>query len=313
MKIFKSLTELVGETPLLELCAIEERMEVSALLLAKLEYFNPLGSTKDRAALFMMEAAERRGELGEGAVVVESTSGNTGIGLAWVCAVKGYKLILTMPESMSAERRGLLTALGAHLELTPAAEGMAGAVKAARRLASALPRVFLPSQFDNPDNADAHYKTTGPEIWRDTGGNVDILVAGVGTGGTITGAGRFLKEQNPAIRVVAVEPASSPFLSEGETGPHGLQGIGAGFLPGVLARELIDEIITVSDDDAYEMTRRLSRAEGLFVGISSGAAVQGAVTLARRGQYAGKTMVIILPDIGERYLSTGVHQKNSNR
>ena len=300
MTVARTLTDLIGNTPLLAL----ERFAPGAKLLAKLECFNPLSSAKDRAALAMMDAAEADGRLAPGTVIIEPTSGNTGVALAYIAALRGYELILTMPDTMSAERRGLLAALGAKLVLTPGAEGMNGAVKKAGELASALPAAFIPSQFDNPANADGHYRTTGPEIWRDTEGGVDVFVACVGSGGTITGVGRYLKEQNPNVRVVAVEPAESPLLSGGKVGPHKIQGIGANFIPALLDRSVYDEVVTVSGGEAYEAARALVKTEGLLCGVSSGAAAAAAKRLAARPEYAGKTIVTLLPDTGERYLST---------
>lgn len=304
MQIARSLTDLIGNTPLLAL----ERYAPGYRILAKLESFNPLSSAKDRAALSMIRDAEERGLLGPGGVIVEPTSGNTGVGLAYIAALQGYRLILTMPETMSAERRNLLSALGAELVLTPGNQGMKGAIQKAGELLETLPGAWMPGQFDNPANARAHYESTGPEIWRDTGGTVDVLVAGVGTGGTLTGAGRYLKEQNPQLKLVAVEPAESPVLSGGQAGPHQIQGIGAGFVPQVLDRSLVDEVLPVPGEEAMETVRTLARTEGLLVGISSGAAALAAALLAARPEYTGRTIVVILPDTGERYLSTGVYQ-----
>lgn len=300
MTAARKLTDLIGNTPLLAL----ERFAPGMTVLAKLECFNPLSSAKDRAALFMLDAAEAEGRLAPGTVIIEPTSGNTGAALAYIAALRGYELILTMPDTMSAERRRLLSALGAKLVLTPGAEGMTGAVSKAKELAAALPSAFIPSQFDNPANAQAHYRTTGPEIWRDTEGNVDVFVACVGSGGTVTGTGRYLKEQNPNVRVVAVEPAESPLLSQGWAGPHKIQGIGANFVPALLDRSVCDEVVTVSGEDAYKAARMLAKTEGLLCGISSGAAAAAAKQLASRPEYAGKTIVTLLPDTGERYLST---------
>lgn len=302
MKIAQSLAELIGNTPLLKLgrCAPE------ANLLAKLECFNPLSSSKDRAGYYMILDAEERGLLRKDTVIIEPTSGNTGVALAYIAALRGYELILTMPDTMSAERRGLLAALGAQLVLTPGSQGMTGAIARANELAASLPSAFIPMQFDNPANARAHYETTGPEIWRDTGGSVDVFVAGVGSGGTITGAGRYLKQRNPRIELVAVEPAESPVLSGGRPGPHRIQGIGAGFIPGVLDTALLDRVITVSNEDAAAACRALAKTEGLLAGISSGAAVSAALALSRRDDYREKTIVVLLPDTGERYLSTGL-------
>ena len=302
----ESLPELIGGTPLLHLARAGAQWGARAQVYAKLEYFNPLGSAKDRAAREMLDAAERRGELRPGATVLEPTSGNTGVALAYLCAVRGYRLVLTMPESMSAERRTLLAALGAELVLTPAAEGMQGAVDRANALQAATPGSWICGQFENPDNPAAHEKTTGPEILRDLP-QVDVFVATVGTGGTLTGTARCLKRANPACRVVAVEPAASPLLSQGRAGAHKIQGIGANFIPAALDRSLIDEILTVEDDEAYEACRFLGRAEGLLVGISSGAAAAAARRLAQREACAGQNIVAIFPDTGERYLSCGLY------
>lgn len=305
MKAAKSITELVGGTPLLELCRLEAEEKLEATVLAKLEYFNPAGSVKDRIALAMVEAAERDGKLKPGMAIIEPTSGNTGVGLAMVAASKGYRLMLTMPESMSNERKSLLRGLGAELILTPAGEGMPGAIRKAGEI-SRETGAFMPQQFENPANPAAHRETTGQEIWRDTGGAVDIFVAGVGSGGTITGVAQALKEKKPAVKIVAVEPDGSPVLSGGKPGPHGLQGIGAGFVPKVLKTELLDEIIRVKDAQAFSTARRLARTEGVLTGITSGAAVYAALALARRPENKGKTIVALLPDTGERYLSTGI-------
>lgn len=310
MKIAHSLVDLIGNTPLLRLERYESANHLSAALLAKLECFNPLSSAKDRAAKYMIEDAEKRGLLKPGTVIVEPTSGNTGVGLSYIAAIKGYQVILTMPETMSLERRNLLSALGAKLELTPGAQGMKGAIAKAEELLRTLPSAWMPGQFDNPANATAHYETTGPEIWRDTDGKVDVLVAGVGSGGTVTGAGRYLKEQNPAIEVIAVEPAESPVLSGGQAGPHKIQGIGAGFVPAVLDRSVVDRVIPVPGEDAFAASRALAQTEGLLVGISSGAALSAAASLAREEAYQGKNIVVVLPDTGERYLSTGLFQKS---
>ena len=304
MRIAHQLTDLIGNTPLLAL----ERFAPGANLLAKLECFNPLSSAKDRAALAMLDAAEASGQLRPGTVIIEPTSGNTGVALAYIANIRGYKLILTMPDTMSAERRSLLSALGAELVLTPGSQGMGGAVARARELADSLPSAFIPSQFDNPANAQAHYRTTGPEIWRDTEGQVDVFVATVGSGGTITGTGRYLKEQDPSIQVVAVEPAESPLLSGGQAGPHKIQGIGANFIPAVLDRAVYDRVLTVSGDEAYQAARELVRTEGLLCGVSSGAAAFAARKLAAMPEYQGKTIVTLLPDTGERYLSTDLFQ-----
>lgn len=303
-RIYKSLTELIGKTPLLELSNYERNHGLAAKLIAKLEYFNPAGSVKDRIAKAMIEDAEARGLLQKGSVIIEPTSGNTGIGLASVAAARGYRVILTMPETMSVERRNLLKAYGAELVLTEGAKGMRGAIDKAEELAKETPGAFIPGQFDNPANPAVHRETTGPEIWEDTEGKVDIFVAGAGTGGTLTGAGEFLKSKNPGVRVVAVEPADSPVLSEGKAGPHKIQGIGAGFVPKVLNTDIYDEIITVKSEDAFSTGREIAQAEGLLVGISAGAAVWAAAELAKRPENAGKNIVVILPDTGERYLST---------
>jgi cysteine synthase A len=303
-KIYKSLTELVGKTPLLELSNYEQKKELGATVIAKLEYYNPAGSVKDRIAKAMIDDAEQKGVLKEGSVIIEPTSGNTGIGLASIAAARGYRLILTMPETMSVERRNLLKAYGAELVLTEGAKGMKGAIAKANELAQEIPNSFIPGQFDNPANPAVHKATTGPEIWEDTDGKVDILVAGIGTGGTITGTGEFLKSKKADVKVVAVEPDDSPVLSEGKAGPHKIQGIGAGFIPQVLNTGVYDEIIRVKNDDAFVTGRELSKSEGLLVGISSGAALWAATELAKRPENKGKTIVVILPDTGERYLST---------
>lgn len=303
-KIYKSLTQLVGKTPLLELSNYEKKHNLNAAVIGKLEYFNPAGSVKDRIAKAMIEDAEAKGILKPDSVLIEPTSGNTGIGLASIAAARGYRLILTMPETMSIERRNLLKAYGAELVLTEGAKGMKGAIAKADELAAEIPNSFIPGQFDNPANPAIHKATTGPEIWEDTDGKVDFLVAGIGTGGTITGTGEYLKSQNPNVKVVAVEPAGSPVLSEGKSGPHKIQGIGAGFVPQVLNTKVYDEIITVKNEDAFETGRELSKAEGLLVGISAGAAIWAATELAKRPENKGKTIVAILPDTGERYLST---------
>lgn len=303
-KVYKSLTELIGNTPLLEVANIEKTDNLHARLLVKIESFNPGGSVKDRIAFAMIEDAEKRGLLSPGATIIEPTSGNTGIGLAWVAAVKGYKLILTMPDTMSVERQNLLKALGATLVLTPGQEGMAGAIRRADELHRATPGSYIPQQFENPANPARHYRTTAEEIWRDTDGKVDFFVACVGTGGTLCGTARRLKELNPAIKAVAVEPDSSAVLSGDKPGPHKIQGIGAGFIPGNYDSSVVDEIIRVTDDEAIKASRNLARLEGLLVGISSGAAMYAAEQIAKRPENAGKTIVALLPDTGERYLST---------
>lgn len=303
MAIYHSVSQLVGNTPLLSVDNYVRQRQLPATILAKLERFNPDGSAKDRIALEMLDQAEATGALQPGGTVIEPTSGNTGIGLAAMAVARGYRVILTMPASMSAERRAMLKAYGAELVLVETG-GMAGAVTKAEELAASIPGSFIPSQFDNPANPAAHYKTTGPEIWRDAEGHVDIFVAGVGTGGTISGVGRYLKEQNPSIRIVAVEPASSPLLSQGHAGPHGLQGIGANFVPGNYDSSVVDEIVTVTDEDAYRTGRLLARTEGVMAGITSGAALWAADELARRPENKGKTIVALLPDDGNRYLST---------
>jgi cysteine synthase A len=302
MNIYANITETVGHTPLVRLNHVVEG--AAATIVAKIESFNPLSSVKDRIAVAMIDAAEREGLIGHGATIVEATSGNTGIGLAFVCAARGYKLMLTMPDTMSAERRNLLRALGVELVLTPGAEGMAGAMRQAEELVAQVPGAYLAQQFRNPANPRAHCEHTALEIWDDTDGQVDIIVAGVGTGGTITGLAQGLKPLKPSLYTVAVEPAGSPVLSGGKAGPHKIQGIGAGFVPDVLQRELIDEVLQVADADAWEMARRLAREEGILAGMSSGAAVSAALRLARCGEHAGKLLVVILPDSGERYLST---------
>ncbi|MBS6248350.1 MAG: cysteine synthase A [Eggerthella sp.] len=304
MKIYESVDQLVGHTPLLELKRIEEAHGTNARILGKLEYYNPAGSIKDRIAKAMIDDAEAAGILKPGATIIEPTSGNTGIGLASIAAARGYKLILTMPETMSIERRNLIKAYGAEIVLTDGAKGMTGAIEKANELAAEIPGSFIPGQFINPANPAIHKATTGPEIWEDTDGEVDILVAGVGTGGTITGIGQYLKEQKPEVKLVAVEPAGSPVLSGGSAGSHGIQGIGAGFVPEVLDTTLYDEVITVESDDAFAIGREIGREEGVLVGISSGAAVWAALELAKRPENEGKTIVAILPDTGERYLST---------
>ena len=302
--IYKSADELIGKTPLLELVHIEKELGLNAKLIAKLEYFNPAGSVKDRIAKAMIDDAEAKGVLTKDSVIIEPTSGNTGIGLASVAAARGYRIIIVMPETMSVERRQLMKAYGAELVLTEGAKGMKGAIAKAEELAKEIPGGFIPSQFTNPANPEAHRKTTGPEIWEDTDGAVDIFVAGVGTGGTITGIGEYLKSKNPNVKIVAVEPKSSPVLSEGVAGAHKIQGIGAGFVPEILNTKVYDEIITVENDDAFETGKLIGRKEGVLVGISSGAAVHAALELAKRPENAGKNIVVLLPDTGDRYLST---------
>ena len=303
-QIYNNILQLIGRTPLVEAENLEKELGLQARILVKLEYLNPTGSVKDRAAKSMIEDAENRGILNEGAVIIEPTSGNTGIGLAAIAAVKGYRMILTMPDTMSVERRNILKAYGAEIVLTPGAEGMSGAIKKARELASEIPDSFIPGQFENPANAAAHRVSTGPEIWKDTDGQVDVFVAGVGTGGTLTGVGEYLKEQKPEVKIVAVEPADSPVLSKGTSGPHKLQGIGAGFVPEVLNTEIYDEIIPVESDDAFAAGKLLAKKEGILTGITSGAALWAAVELARRPENRGKTIVALLPDSGDRYYST---------
>ena len=306
MKVYKKITDLIGHTPLLELENIEKEEKLEAKIYAKLEYFNPAGSVKDRIAKAMLEDAEAKGVLKPGSTIIEPTSGNTGIGLASAAAAKGYKLIIAMPETMSVERRKLMKAYGAELVLTEGAKGMKGAIAKAEELAKEIPNSFIPSQFSNPANPAAHEKTTGVEIWDDTDGTVDIFVAGVGTGGTITGTGKYLKSKNPNVKIVAVEPASSPVLSKGTAGPHKIQGIGAGFVPDTLDTKIYDEILPVENDDAFETGRRIAKTEGVLVGISSGAALYAAIQLAKRPENKGKTIVALLPDTGERYLSTAM-------
>lgn len=304
MRVYQKITDLIGGTPLLELTNYEKANELNAKIYAKLEYFNPAGSVKDRIAKAMLDDAEEKGLLKPGAVIIEPTSGNTGIGLASVAASRGYRVILTMPETMSVERRNLLKAYGAELVLTEGAKGMAGAIAKAKEFAEQTPNSYIPSQFTNPANPAVHLKTTGPEIWADTDGKVDIFVAGVGTGGTLSGVGAYLKSQNPNVKVVAVEPATSPVLSGGKAGPHKIQGIGAGFVPDTLNTDIYDEILPVQNEDAFATGRALARSEGVLVGISSGAAVFAAAQLAKRPENAGKVIVALLPDTGERYLST---------
>ena len=303
-KIYNGALELVGNTPLVEVKNIEEELGLEARILVKLEYFNPAGSVKDRIAKAMIEDAEEKGLLKEGSVIIEPTSGNTGIGLASIAAVKGYRIILTMPETMSVERRNILKAYGAEIVLTEGAKGMKGAIKKADELAKEIPGSYIPGQFVNPANPEVHRKTTGPEIWKDTDGEVDLFIAGVGTGGTLTGVGEYLKSQNPDVKIVALEPASSPVLSTGKGGPHKIQGIGAGFVPDVLNTTVYDEIFTVENDDAFATGKLLAKKEGILVGISSGAALYGAIELAKRPENKGKTIVALLPDTGDRYYST---------
>ena len=304
MKIYRNVSELIGKTPLLELCNLENELNLKAKLFAKLEYFNPAGSVKDRVALQMIEDAEEKGLLKEGSVIIEPTSGNTGIGLASVAASKGYRLIITMPETMSAERRKLIAAYGAELVLTDGSKGMNGAIDKAEELSREIPNSIVAGQFVNPANPQAHRRTTGPEIWEDTDGTVDIFVAGVGTGGTITGTGEYLKSKNENIQIIGIEPCDSPVLSGGNAGPHPLQGIGAGFVPEVLNTEIIDDIVTISGEQAFEASRLLAKKEGILVGISSGAALYSAIELAKKEENTNKNIVVLLPDTGDRYLST---------
>lgn len=308
MAVYKGFTDIIGKTPLVEVTNIEKAHGLKAKVLVKLEYRNPAGSVKDRAAFYMIKEAEEKGLLKEGAVIIEPTSGNTGIGLAAIAASKGYRAIFTMPDTMSVERRNILKAYGAEIVLTEGAKGMKGAIAKAEELAKEIEGAYIPAQFDNPANAQAHYETTGPEIWEDTQGTVSLFVASVGTGGTITGTGRFLKEKNPSVKVVAVEPASSPVLSGGQPGAHKIQGIGAGFVPTVLDTGIYDEIITVENDQAFEVSKELTKREGILTGISSGAALHAAVELAKRPENAGKIIVALLPDSGDRYYSTPLFQ-----
>ena len=304
MTVYKAISDLIGNTPLVELTHIEEKEGLDASVVAKVEFFNPAGSVKDRIAKKMIEDAEKKGVIKPGATLIEPTSGNTGIGIASVAAAKGYKAIMTMPETMSVERRNLLKAYGAKVVLTDGKTGMKGAIAKAKELAATIPNSFIPSQFENPSNPQAHYESTGPEIWKNTEGKVDIFVAGVGTGGTVSGTGKYLKDQNPNVKVVAVEPATSPVLSEGHAGPHGIQGIGAGFVPNTLDTSVYDEVFTVTNEQAYETGRLIAHNEGMLVGISSGAATYAAIQIAKRPENKGKTIVVLLPDTGERYLST---------
>ena len=306
-RIFPSAEALMGDTPLLEIKRIKAALCLSGRILVKPERMNPGGSVKDRAALFMIEDAERRGLLKAGGVIIEPTSGNTGVGLSLIAALRGYKAIIVMPDSMSRERQQLMRAYGAQVILTPGAQGMQGAIQRAEQLAREIPGSFIPDQFNNAMNARAHYETTGPEIWRDTAGEIDAFIAGVGTGGTVTGAGRYLKEQRPRVQIIGVEPMESPVLSGGRAGPHGIQGIGAGFVPGVLAADILDEILPVRTEDAMAAARLLAKKEGLLCGISSGAALHGAICWAKRPENQGKTIVALLPDTGERYLSAGLY------
>ncbi|MBQ7320949.1 MAG: cysteine synthase A [Clostridia bacterium] len=307
MKIYSDIKELIGNTPLFRPAVYNERHAGGANILCKLEYLNPAGSTKDRAALYMIEDAEAKGLLAPGATIIEPTSGNTGIGLAAIATSRGYRVVLTMPDTMSVERRTLLAAYGAQIVLTPGDSGMKGAIEKAEELAKQTPGSFIPGQFENEANARAHYETTGPEIWRDTEGKVDVLIAGVGTGGTLTGCGEYLKAQNPDIKVVAVEPAGSPLLSGGKAGSHGLQGIGANFIPSLLNREIYDDVFPVTEEEAYVAAQALAREQGILVGISSGAALFAATVLSCEPAYEGKTIVVILPDTGDRYLSTPLY------
>ncbi|MFR9146020.1 MAG: cysteine synthase A [Mediterraneibacter sp.] len=310
MKIYKNITELIGRTPLMEVTNIEQEKQLKARILIKLEYFNPAGSVKDRAALSMIQEAEKQGKIRPGALIIEPTSGNTGIGLAAVAASRGYRTVFVMPETMSVERRKLLAGYGARIVLTEGSKGMSGAIARAEELAAENDNAIVLGQFVNPANPEAHYRTTGPEIWEDTEGKIDLFVAGVGTGGTITGTGRYLKEQKPDLKVIAVEPTGSPVLSGGKAGPHGLMGIGAGFVPEILDTEIYDRICTVAEEEAYEAARLLAHREGILTGITSGAALHAAVQEAERPENEGKTIVALLPDTGERYLSTPLFQEN---
>lgn len=303
-KVYKSVTELIGKTPLVELTNIEKEFDLKVKLLAKVEFLNPTGSVKDRAALELIVDAVNKGLINENSVIIEPTSGNTGIGLAAVAVAKGYKAIIVMPDSMSPERIKLMSAYGAEVVLTDGKKGMTGAIEKAQELANEIPDSFIPDQFNNPANAKAHFKTTGPEIFDDTDGDIDVFVAGIGTGGTITGTGEYLKSKNNNIKIIGVEPDKSPVLTKGVSGPHGIQGIGAGFVPTVLNREIVDEVLTVTDDDAFEYARLLGKKEGLLVGISSGAALKSAIEVSKRHEYEGKTIVVLLPDSGSRYMSS---------
>lgn len=305
-RIYSKITDLVGNTPLVELSSLASEVGFTGKILAKLELFNPAGSVKDRIALAMIEDAEKRGVLKKGSVIIEPTSGNTGVGLAFVAAAKGYRVIITMPDTMSIERRNLLLAYGAELQLVEGAKGMKGAIEKAEELAAKIPGSFIPGQFTNPANPKAHFETTGPEIWNDTDGTVDIFVAGVGTGGSLSGTGKYLKSKNPNIKIVAVEPSGSPVLSTGKAGPHKIQGIGPGFVPATLDRSVYDEIITIDNEDAFAYGKKLARTEGILVGISSGAALKAASVLASRPENSGKNIVVLLPDDGDRYLSTAL-------
>ncbi len=308
MAIFSSMEQMIGKTPMLELNRIMQQEKCCGRLLAKLEFFNPAGSVKDRPAQAMLDEAEAKGLIGRGSVIIEPTSGNTGIGLCAIAAARGYQAIIVMPESMSMERRLLMSAYGARVVLSPADKGMAGAIEMAQQLHASIPGSFIPQQFENPANPQAHWDTTGPEIWEDTQGDLDIFVAGIGTGGTITGTGRFLKSKNPTVQIIGAEPASSPLLSGGRAGTHGIQGIGANFIPKILDRALLDAIIPVKDEDAVSAARQMAQTEGLLVGISSGAALWAAISLAKKEENAGKTIAVLLPDSGERYLSAGLYE-----